>query len=252
MSIQRVEAFEALASVYRTGGFAAYSEALAPTLLSVAFDYSWTGRTLLDLGCGSGDLATWFAGRQFRVNGVDAVPQMIAQAEALAMQHNADASFSVADIRNFQPTMRYDMVTCVGGTLNYMTSLRDLQAVFKVAQAVLAPGKLFYFDLYTIQGLAEGAGERVITDNDQVMVVSRGEFNYETLAQTVQCSIFQEVEARWTRAEETHVLRGYPLQPLTKLLENCGLRLLRTFAPDVLPVRTVRPADVAVFVCVRE
>ncbi|MFN8421589.1 MAG: class I SAM-dependent methyltransferase [Anaerolineae bacterium] len=252
MSIQRVEAFEALAAVYRTGGFAVYSEALAPTLLSLAFDYSWTGRTLLDLGCGSGDLATWFAGRQFRVNGIDSVQQMVEQAEALAMRQNADRFLAVSDIRSFRPTMQYDMVTCIGGTLNYMTSLRDLQAVFKVAQTALAPGKLFYFDLYTIQGLADGAGERVITDNDQVMVVSRSEFNYETLAQTVQCSIFQEVEDRWTRAEETHVLRGYPLQPLTKLLENCGLRLLRTFAPDVLPVRAVRANDMAVFVCVRE
>jgi hypothetical protein len=121
-----------------------------------------------------------------------------------------------------------------------------------VVQASLAPGKVFFFDLRTIEGLADSAGERVLADRDDLFIVSRSTFNFETLALTVQYTILRHGGQGWTRAEETHTLRGYPVAPLTKLLNGAGFRVVTSAAPHVYPLDARRPEDMIVFVAVRE
>ena len=252
MGINRVEPFEALADIYQTAGFSAYSAALAESILSLAFDHSWTGKMLLDLGCGAGDLATWFGGKQIRALGIDHSPAMVQAADANAIALGVDATFAQGDIRAYAPTAACDLVTCVGGTLNSMTSLRDIEAIFRVARAALAPRKLFFFDLRTIQSLAGAAPTRILASEPDFMVISQNSFNYETLALTTQYTILRDSDQGWTRAEETHTLRGYPAQSIAKLLQNVGLRLLQTITPNAAPLDAQSPTDMLLFVAQRD
>ncbi|HLY25703.1 MAG TPA: class I SAM-dependent methyltransferase, partial [Aggregatilineales bacterium] len=152
--INRVEPYSALADVYQAAGMADYSAGLAPRLLNLAFEMEWTGRSLLDLACGTGELACWFSGQGFRATGVDLSPAMLRPATAKAQEDGLSADFEVADIRAYKPDSHVELVTCVGGSLNYIPKLSDLEAVFRLARASLAKDKLFAFDLFTIRGLA--------------------------------------------------------------------------------------------------
>lgn len=251
MSIQRTDPFTSLATVYQLAGFAGYGLALAEELHSAAFDLDWTGRTLIDFGCGTGDVGIAFGGRQFRVLGVDNSAAMLSAAEAQAVQHHMDVRFLHGDLRTFTSPIKFDMATCLGNTLNYLSSLRDIEAAFKAVHEALLPGKLFFFDVRTIQGMADSSGERVLADQDDVLVISRSTMNYETLALTVQYSIFHDGETGWQRTEETHTLRGYPVSPITKLLQGAGFKLVKTFAPHACPLDARRAEDMLVFVAVR-
>jgi SAM-dependent methyltransferase len=256
LPINRVEPFTALADVYRRAGFATYSEALAPRLIDIAFDFDWTGRTLLDLACGTGDATCWFAEHGFRTVGVDLSGAMLRAAMQRAAQTSGiEAQFVTGDIRSFKPETQYEMVTCLGGSLNYLPALRDVEILFRVAHAALHPGKLFYFDLRTVRGLAHESGDRIAFDNGaDVLIVNRNSFNYESLTLTSLYTIMRYASSvqGWQRAEETHHLRGYPIQAITKLIGQTGFKLRRTLTSSLEPADDNPDADLLVFVATRE
>lgn len=254
-AVNRVEPYTALADVYQAAGFASYSAELAPHLLEIAFELEWTGRSLLDLACGTGDAACWFAEHSFRVTGVDSSAAMLKHGIARATEGNVDAQFITADLRTYKPDFKYEIVLCLGGSLNYIATLRDLENLFKTVQAAVEPGKLFVFDLRTIQGLARQHNvDKVAYDNgESILIGTRDTFNYETLQLSTQYIILTYTEAAgWQRAEETHSLRGYPVQAITSLLGRTGFKVLRTFTPDLFPAENRRDLDQILFIAARE
>ncbi|MBX3082561.1 MAG: class I SAM-dependent methyltransferase [Anaerolineae bacterium] len=252
MGINRVEPYEALADVYQVAGFTNYAAGLAQSLLSIAFDLNWTGKTLIDLGCGIGELAVWFGGRQIRSLGVDSSPSMIRVADAKAIDAHVDVTFAAGDIRTYAPTTAFDLAVCIGGTVNLMPTLRDVEALFRVAHTALSPRKLFFFDLRTIQGLAKTDAMRILANTDEVFIATTSSFNFETLALTSQYTILRDGESGWTRAEETHISRGYTAQTVARLLQNAGFRLLQTITPNSAPLDAQHHDDMLLFVAIRD
>jgi SAM-dependent methyltransferase len=254
-SINRLEPYTALSDVYQVAGYAAYSEALAPHLLDMAFELEWTGRSLLDLACGTGEVVCWFAEHGFRTVGVDSSTQMLRFGTARAESAGSNADFVAGDIRNFQASSQYELVTCLGGSLNYIPTLRDLESVFRLAQSAVSPGKLFIFDFYTIQGLASsGNKDQIVFDNgSDTMIVLRESFNYETLTSTRTYTILRYTDKTgWQRGEETHVLRGYPVQAVSTVLAKTGFKTISTLTSDLRPSENQRDAEQLLIVATRE
>ncbi len=252
--INQREPYAALADAYQIAGYAAYSLALSPRLLQRAFDLEWTGRSLLDLACGTGDAACWFAEHGFRTIGVDISEPMLRFGVARSDEQGLNVNFVPADIRTFKSELKVEMALCLGGSLNYIPTLRDLESVLRQVSGAVLPGKLFFFDLRTIRGLAEaGRSDQVVFDNgEDTLIVARNAFNYESLLLTTQYTILRYMDnSGWYRAEETHSLRGYPIQAVVSLLTKTGFKLLQTLTTDLEPVDH-RPDDQLVFVAQRE
>ncbi|RKY15585.1 MAG: hypothetical protein DRQ55_19335, partial [Planctomycetota bacterium] len=68
----------------------------------------------LDLGCGEGQNSIWLAQRGWIVNAVDMSPSAISEARDLATGAGIDRTivFDVADISDWRPASRYDLVFC--------------------------------------------------------------------------------------------------------------------------------------------
>jgi SAM-dependent methyltransferase len=75
------------------------------------------GRSICDIGCGSGRFVTEFAKRGAgHVTGVDVAPEMIRLAEDLVKTDGvADrCDFAVADVLNWKPTRKFDITIAIG------------------------------------------------------------------------------------------------------------------------------------------
>ncbi len=229
-NVTHYETYAALADVYAAAGFASYSETLVPRLLQLAFLEDWVGRVVLDLGCGSGEADCWLAEQGgYRIIAIDTSAEMIRVAQKLAASRNLTVEWVRADMRAFKPSTSVDLALCIGGTLNMLPTLQDLETTFRQVNIALDAGKLFVFDLHTLRGLAEsdGVDQIVADDGEKVMVVTRSRFNYETLSVTTIYHIMTHNGVEWRRSDETHVQRGFPLQAIQRALVKTGFKVIK-------------------------
>ena len=222
------EQYSALASVYQAAGLGASVEMLRQRLFDKVQMEGWLGRRVLDLGCGTGTSACWFAANGFRVTGLDRSAEMLAQARQTAEQQGVVVDWREADICETTIDDGYDLVLALG-VLNELRSTRELEAALRLVYQALSPEKLFVFDLQTIQGMAENWGgvTRVLYDDPAaLMVLASGTYSYETTIATLNYTVFQRLAGtNWQRSDETHQLRAFQLQSVGAVLQRVGFRV---------------------------
>ena len=96
---------------------------------------------VLDLGCGTGLMASRIAGHVQQVTGIDISSQMIRKAQERALQNSlTNTHFLKADV--FDEKLSHHSFECI--TANYLLHLLpDLQAVLQRADHLLKPGGYF-------------------------------------------------------------------------------------------------------------
>ena len=234
--------YKYLPAFYERVGLADYSAEMMARILLLAQQSGWAGRRVMDMACGTGTAAIWLAREGFRVSGVDISSEMLIRARGNAQAaHCSTVTWRQGDIREPDTSAgALDLVTWLRG-LNHIQSLRDLERVFANTAAALAPGKLFVFDLDSVQGLVTrwGTGVHLLyNDGSDLTITVQSTFSYETLVATLRYIIFYDVGEGWQRAEEVHLLRGYPLQAVNALLERAGFDVLDTLDASLEPCDT--------------
>lgn len=108
----------------------------AETVRELALEVNPRAGTLLEVACGTGGHLAWFA-RTFQVvEGVDASGDMIAAARAKL----PGASLHVADMRTLALGRRFDVVTCLFGSIGYVRSIEELNGAIAAMAAHLEQG----------------------------------------------------------------------------------------------------------------
>jgi ubiquinone biosynthesis O-methyltransferase len=95
------------------------------------------GRTVLDVGCGDGDLALDLTKGGALVTGIDASTEMIDAARSRAKQHSTNIAFQVAKAERLPfPSEQFDVVTAI----TILCFVEDAAPVFREIARVLRPG----------------------------------------------------------------------------------------------------------------
>jgi SAM-dependent methyltransferase len=107
-----------------------------------AVDRGWIHGRVLDVGCGTGENALYFAANGMAVLGVDVVPAAVEKAREKALERGVDAVFFVGDLTAPGPVAlseeKFDTVTDVGFFHALSDELREVW-VRRLA-GLLAPG----------------------------------------------------------------------------------------------------------------
>jgi SAM-dependent methyltransferase len=190
-------------------------------------------RSILDLGCGTGNHALPLAERGHRVTGVDRSPGMLAQARAkaatLSLAHAPE--FVEGDVRRLDLGRRFDVALMMFMVLGYQFENADLVAALASLRRHLAPAGLFMFDVWNgLAVLAQRPGERTAEATlGDTRVVRRTRTRLEPMAQL--CHVHFDIErtdaAGTTAWEETHTVRFFLPQELDLLMRYNGMRLLQ-------------------------
>lgn len=175
--------------------------------------------TWLDLCCGTGQLLKKVTERGYAATGLDLSPYQLRHAK-----HNAPkAKFVRADVRQYFLPERYDIITCLFDSLNYLLTPVGLKAAFTFARRHLNPDGLFIFDMNTEAGYLKQWNHASVPVRQEACLLIL-ETTYNRKARLAQCLIngFIKEGNRYRRFEERHLQRAFPEQTLDTMLKQLG------------------------------
>jgi SAM-dependent methyltransferase len=185
-----------------------------------------TNENVLDLCCGTGQLAAHFLEAGFRVVGLDLSEHMLCYAREKAGDHLASgrASFVQGDARDFALDEQFGLVVSTYDALNHLDDEQDLESCFRCVSAALVDGGLFIFDLNTALGLRRWNGINVNDNSDDLLLITRGIFDGGSKA-WVKITGFVRVEGElYERFDETVFNTLFEPGYVREALIEAGLR----------------------------
>jgi predicted TPR repeat methyltransferase len=189
-------------------------------------------RTVLDLGCGTGGHATVLAARGYSVTGVDRSEWMIGEARQKSGDQTTAAVFTCGDARHVNLGRTFDLVSMVGGMLDYQLTDEDVVAVLMTARRHLDAGSLLLFTVWYGPAVErQRPSERMKAAQlarGEVRRSARGELDVERRLCTVSFSLTRtEMGRSPVVTDETHTVRYFDAGELDRFLQAAGFTSLR-------------------------
>lgn len=122
---------------------------------------SMPSRRVLDLGCGTGEHARFFAEKGFEVVGVDVSDTMLERARESGVP--AGVTYIEGDLAHVDTFVQgpFGGAVCLGNTLTHITSRQALVDLLKGVKSVLLPGAPFVLQILNYERLVH-AGQRCL------------------------------------------------------------------------------------------
>jgi SAM-dependent methyltransferase len=205
------------AAIYDSAWYS-YSRAVWPFISDQVRRRVAEPRTWLDLCCGSGHLLELLEGKAVRATGLDASPHQL----AIARRSAASARLVRGDVRSFNLKRKFDVVTCLFDSLNYLTRKTDLSHTLTNVRRHLADGGLFIFDVNTFDGLEHGWRNVSVKRGERYTVIVEPSFNSASALGRVRITGFVKEGRRYRRFDEEHIQRGYHAREVADMLDRAG------------------------------
>ncbi|HEY9300690.1 MAG TPA: class I SAM-dependent methyltransferase [Phormidium sp.] len=182
---------------------------------------------ILDLCCGSGQLAQKLLQKGYKVTGIDGSEKMLHYA-----RENAPAGqFILDDARFFKLPATFHGVVSTTYALQYVMKLEELTKVFQNVYDALLENGWFLFDLSleerfqssSWQGLAGGD-----VQDDYAWAMQRS-YQAEEKIGSVKTTIFQLIDGAWQRIDNTTLMKCYFPKEIQPALESVGFKKISIY-----------------------
>ena len=183
-------------------------------------------KSLLDVCCGTGQMAIYFLEHGYDVTGLDLSPAMLeyARENACAYVENGRARFVEGDAADFSFDAKFGLAVSTFDALNHLPDMDALRGCFRSVYAVLADGGWFIFDLNTRKGLQRWAGMSV-QNGDDLVIITRGVVMDEEHRAYTQISGFLKLDnGLYERFEQTAYNTMFDMEEVRGSLLDVGFR----------------------------
>lgn len=212
-------------SIYGKEFAAVYSDRWAfwgakmwPFLSKLVAAHKPEAQTWLDLCCGAGSLLKFVCDGGFSAVGLDISSHQLRYARKNAPR----AKLVRSDVRSFSLPRKFDVVTCLFDSLNYLTRKRDLLRVFRRVRRHLNKGGLFAFDMNTFEGLQDHWCKISVTRERGRTIIVETSFDAKKVLGRCLITGFVKQGRSYRRFEEEHIERGYRAAEIEELLERAA------------------------------
>lgn len=182
-------------------------------------------RPVLDVCCGTGQLAARFLEQGYRVVGIDLSEHMLDYAR-LNNQASIDAgqaSFIQADASDFRLEERFGLALSTFDALNHLEDEEALWRCFRCVYDALDESAYFIFDLNTRLGLQRWNNLSVDESSPEAVIITRGIYELGDRRAWTKISGFVQVEGGlYERFSETAFNTVFDLGRVKELLGEAG------------------------------
>lgn len=207
-------------------------------LLEQAFKkYGCKIKSILDIGCGTGNHSIPLTKRGYDVTGIDLSENMLvyAREKAKVLTISSSVNFLQGDARTVDVGKKFDAVLMMFAVLGYQSTNEDVLAALNTVRKHLNPGGLFIFDVwYGPAVLSVRPSERVKvipTTDGKVIRVASGSLDTPRHISEVKYHLWRIAGDKVvSETEESHQMRFFFPQELALFLSTSGLALQKITA----------------------
>lgn len=189
--------------------------------------YVSKGANVLELACGSGDLASRLETR-YNYIATDISSDML----VLASEKLQRTQLLELDMRDFSDIAKQDAVLCFADSLCYLQNSDELLQTFQNVYSTLNDEGVFLFDVHSTYQMEQGYRDFQYhyVDEDTLFIwdAFEGEEEYSVIHE-ISCTTRLE-NGLYERYDETHYERTYSIEHYTQLLKRVGFSNIQTFA----------------------
>ena len=184
------------------------------------------GARVLDVCCGTGQLAGELTEQGYEVTGVDGSDQMLKYARGNA----PTTAFIPADVRSFMLMARFNIAFSTFDSLNHLLTLDDLELVFNNVFRQLETNGVFVFDMNLESGFLHRWVQPVNIADEDVAVMINSRYDNEDKLATADITMFMlDGDECWQRSEVTLTQRAYTIHEIFETLAAVGFIHLEVF-----------------------
>jgi len=214
-------------------------EEWARHILRLAQRHKFRGKRILNLACGTGVMEPTWTAKGFEVLGIDQSAEMIEEARR-KNSHLGKVRFEVGDMREFDLGERFDLITCLYDSLNYLTDPAEVKSFLGCVKRHLEPEGGFIFDVATESNILENFTSTTYAENlEEFAYIWENGYNLKTKICTSDFAFFHRnpKTGEFIRRMETHYQRMYTTREITSWLGAGGFHSLALY--DGVTLETV-------------
>ncbi|WP_299087716.1 class I SAM-dependent methyltransferase [uncultured Metabacillus sp.] len=191
--------------------------------------YNSDAKRLIDVGCGTGEIAIRLAKQQLNVTGVDLSEDMLSVAQAKLAQNNVNVFFLQQDMRELAGfEEKFDVVTICCDSLNYLETEDDIKATFRAVFQLLGSRGLLLFDVHSLYKIHHIFAGATFADQDEdISFIWSSYASEEPNSVEHDMTFFVKRNEWYERFDELHYQRTYPIETYISWLENASFEVVK-------------------------
>lgn len=197
-------------------------------------EYAPQAKTILNLGCGTGNHDFILSEKGYSITGVDFSAQMISIAsERLQKENTKNPDFLCADIRELRLEKKFDVVISLFHVMSYQVTNTDILNAFKTAREHLSGNGIFIFDFwYGPAVLTSRPEERTkLLEDEKIKVVREANPvmhpNENIVDVNYAFQINEKATGKMFKNKEQHRMRYFFMPELKAYLAQTGFKIIK-------------------------
>ena len=197
-------------------------------IIEICNEHNIECKDYLDVACGTGNVTVRLAKHFKDIYAVDLSEDMLREAFNKLKENRIKGKIICQDMTEMQLNRKFDLITSVLDSTNYITDEDDLEKYFSSVKEHLKDDGIFIFDVNSYYKLSEILGNNIYTYSEEEVFYT-WENVFEDNLLSMFLTFFVKKGDLYERFEEEHLERAYTEKELEKELEKANLEVLAKF-----------------------
>lgn len=182
---------------------------------------------VLDLMCGYGRHALALAKKGIAVTSVDNLQAYTDEIKAITASESLSIEVIQADVANYKPSQKYDLVICMGNSLNFFPE-KDVRQIFSNVAAYIEPGGSLLINSWSIAEIAiPQFKERSWSKINDLKFITESKYLFNPTRIETESTILKDDTIAEVKMAIDYI---FSMAEMEKMLSESGLQLKEAYS----------------------